>query len=443
MDAEIIRILAQNETFFVYGTEEGADGTVWLKVLVADGPLTEGQPVTGTVGYAAAEYFAQGDQPISQALYEAALRAGGITPTPQAAEAAPAESHAAAEAAPTVAAGGEQTPTVPLPTVTPVSAVAPNPAAAITITVNAPAGANVRRLPDLNADIVALLPDQTVAPAISRTPLSDWLLLDLGDGAQGWISLELTLSGGDVIGLPVTTAGELPQPTPTPAETPTPEAAANAEPVEPPAPYTSQLPDGVPGALVVSAEGVNARPSADTESAVLAILPQGAALPVVGRSDDGEWLLIELPQGGTAWIFRSTIIPSGDVNGVPVSAAAGTAATQPAGEATPAAAAEATVETTVEAPVEAGAATPAPTTAASKPVAADATVRSVIMPIYATPSTTGESIERVGKGVVLPATGRTADGQWVRVQSAAGATGWIAASAVDLSVDVETLAVIE
>ena len=58
-------------------------------------------------------------------------------------------------------------------------------------------------------------------------------------------------------------------------------------------------------------------PAAD--ATVVTMLPENAALPVVGRTADGEWLQVELPQGATAWIFRATIIPRGDVNGVAVS----------------------------------------------------------------------------------------------------------------------------
>ncbi len=109
--AEIIRILEQGETFFVYG-EEQADGENWLQLLVTDS-LTDGQPVTGEVGYAAADFMAEGAQPISQELYEQAMLAGGFTVTPEEAEPTPAE-----EAAATLPAEEEAEPGVVLPTVT-------------------------------------------------------------------------------------------------------------------------------------------------------------------------------------------------------------------------------------------------------------------------------------------------------------------------------------
>lgn len=419
-DAEIIRILEQGETFFVYG-EEQADGENWLQLLVTDSPLTDGQPVTGEVGYAAADFMAEGVQPVSQELYEQAMLAGGFTLTPEEAEPAPAEEVATAQPAEEAAEPG-----VVLPTVTPASSPAAGQPAALSVTVDAPSGLNARTLPDLTSDVVRLLLDQETVPAISRLANNEWILADLGDGAQGWVSAAFVVVNGDINALPVIAPGELPQPTATPAETPTPEAEAIAAPAEPPAPYTSQLSGGGPGASVVSAEGVNARQSPNTDSTVLAILPQYAALPVSGRSADGEWLLVELPQGGTAWVFRSAIIPIGDVNSVPVSDATGSAAPLPADEAAP--------EETAE-----PAATPAEEAAA--PAEAVGTIQRIVTAIYSAPDNQSESIQRVGKGAVLPVNGRTSDGQWIQVQSAGGAIGWVNAADIELNVDIETLAV--
>ena len=420
--AEIIRILEQGETFFVYG-EEQADGENWLQLLVTDSPLTDGQPVTGEVGYAAADFMAEGAQPISQELYEQAMLAGGFTVTPEEAEPTPAE-----EAAATLPAEEEAEPGVVLPTVTPASGAEISQPTDVSVTVDAPSGLNARTLPDLTSEVVRLLLDQETVPAISRLANNEWILADLGDGAQGWVSAAFIVIDGDVNTLPVTAPGELPQPTPTPAETPTPEAEAIVAPAEPPAPYSSQLTGGGPGASVVSAEGVNARQQPNTDSTVIDVLPQYASLPVSGRSADDEWLQVEMPQGGTAWIFRSAIIPIGDVNSVPVSDATGSAAPQPAGDAAPAETAEPAVP-----PAEEG----------ETPAAASGTIRLIVTAIVSAPDEESESIQRVGRGAALPVTGRTADGQWIQVQSSGGATGWVMASAIELNVDIETLAIIE
>ncbi len=135
-----------------------------------------------------------------------------------------------------------------------------------------------------------------------------------------------------------------------------------------------------------------------------------------------------MPQGGTAWIFRSAIIPIGDVNSVPVSDATGSAAPQPAGDAAPAETAEPAVP-----PAEEG----------ETPAAASGTIRLIVTAIVSAPDEESESIQRVGRGAALPVTGRTADGQWIQVQSSGGATGWVMASAIELNVDIETLAIIE
>jgi len=432
-DAPIIRILEQGETFFVY-EEQQANGETWLQLFVSDTPLSAGQPVTGVVGYAAAEYFAQAAQPLTRELYNQVMVAGGFTPEPETQETpAEVEQEPAAET-PAAETPVAETPAVStgLPTITPSSPSAPSQPMTLSVTIDAVNGVNVRTLPNLTSDVVALLPDQTVVPAVSRLATNDWVRVDLGDGAQGWVSADFIAAEGDISLLPVTVSGELPQPTPTPTETPAPDVAALAVTAEPPAPYTNELPAGVPGASVVSIEGVNARETPSTDSTVVDIVPQYAALPVVGRSADGEWLLVEMPQGGTAWIFRSTIIPIGDVNSVPVSDATGSAAVQPAAQATP-------QET---APAATAEATPA-ADAKPAPASAAGTVRQVVSQIFGVPSQEGETLERVGKGVVLPVIGRTADSQWIQIKSASGTVGWISAASIDVNVDIETLPVTE
>ena len=219
--AEIIRILSKVKPFRLW---RRAGGRRKLAAIVGDGqPLTDGQPVTGEVGYAAADFMAEGAQPISQELYEQAMLAGGFTVTPEEAEPTPAE-----EAAATLPAEEEAEPGVVLPTVTPASGAEISQPTDVSVTVDAPSGLNARTLPDLTSEVVRLLLDQETVPAISRLANNEWILADLGDGAQGWVSAAFIVIDGDVNTLPVTAPGELPQPTPTPAETPTPEAEAIA-----------------------------------------------------------------------------------------------------------------------------------------------------------------------------------------------------------------------
>ena len=324
----------------------------------------------------------------------------------------------------------------------------------MTITIDAVDGLNVRTAPELNADVVTLLPDQSAVPAIGRFATNEWILVDLGGGATGWVFTDLVTVVGELSTLPAITLGDLGPPTPTPTETATPEPTPISTPVEPPEPFTNVLPAGVPGAIVFSAAGVNARDLPAADATVVTILPENAALPVVGRTADGEWLQVELPQGSTAWIFRATIIPRGDVNGVPVFDATGEAAPaaatpEPQVEATevPAeASAEepAAEEPAVEEPVDEGADGTEPEAEASEPVVgATVVIRKVVVPVLDSASADGVKIVQYGRGTVIPATGRSADGEWVQVLATTGETGWVAVKSVETSVALESLPVVE
>jgi uncharacterized protein YgiM (DUF1202 family) len=451
---EVLQILEQDQTFLVFDVVD-AEGVEWLQLFVSDGPLAEGQPISGFAGYASAEFLATGTQSLSEEVFQAAQEAAGIQPTATPIPPTPvADEDVAGEDV-----AGEDVPEedVPgdlvLPTVTPVpepqaetpsETVVATEATTVTITVNAANGLNVRTQPELTAEVVRLLPNQTEVVAIGRFANNEWILVDLGDGATGWVFTQLVVVNGELTSLPAITLGQLPEPPPTPTETPTPEPTPIGPPVEPPEPYTSELPAGVPGAIVFSAAGVNARDLPAAESNVIAILPENAALPVVGRSANGEWLQVELPQGGAAWVFRAAIIPSGDVNSVPVTEEGAESASPTA---TPTSPPAETVPT--EAPTTAATAAPesdvepdseATPEASSAPIAR---MRLVVVSIFGEPSSDGESIERVGAGTELLAIGRTADGAWIQVQSRSSGPGWVAAKSVELNVDADSLPVVQ
>ena len=315
VDAEIIRILEQGETFFIL--EQRDDG--WLEIFVIE-PGTElgpEQPIDGRVGYASAEYFAIAEQPLLEEFAIEILTAAGRAPTPEPEPTVP----------PTPGQEVGATPAVGLPTVTPVSESQPittttqptvTRQASVTVVVDVAYGLNVRVQPNLNSDIVALLENGTTVQAVSRYADNQWVLVALGDGAQGWVFVDFATVNGDVNSLPLTTSGELPAPTPTPTLTLTPEVSTDAEPIEPPAPYTSTLPADSPAVIVPSISGVNAREAPDTEAAVLAIVPQNAALRARARSTDGQWVQVELPDGALAWVFRDTVVATSDITTLPI-----------------------------------------------------------------------------------------------------------------------------
>ncbi len=587
LDAEIKDILDRDTTYVVLGKPDQD----WLQLFVSDGPLEPGTPISGSVGYASSEFFAEGMQPMSDQVWLDVLKAVGIEPTATPApptptsDAAPVEialptvtpvpdSAAAAEPAqeePTVgatesgadtatdgeavqatiavtetetpvadmtqeasaeeateetptaeateeagvegaavaeveaettteptteadatvdnvieaaadvaddaavlatptqaadataeadsAAGGEAAATatagsaawitntqaaasinVVSASVAATDAVTNATTANVGVLVDAASGINVRTQPELDSDVVTLLADQAEAPAIGRFANNEWLLLDLGDGASGWVYAQLVQMDGDMESLPIITISDLPTPSPTLEPTPEPEASTESQVVEPPAPYSNQLPDGVPGAVIFSAAGVNARSEPFVGANVITVIPESAALPVTSRTSDDQWLQVELPQGGLAWVFRATILPRGNVNAVPV-------ATGVVSEA-PALADTTTADTTAaETAVEESAVTDAidqtqdvaPQESAGT---ASASMRKVVVQVFASPNTESERIAQYSRNTVLTVTGQSADGLWFQVVTADGQTGWVDANSVVVSADAANVPVI-
>jgi len=76
-NAPVIRILENGEELFVFGQQGD-----WIELFVADTPLTEGQTMSGTVGFAATEFFTVSSKQITQGLRDQVLALTGKLPTP-------------------------------------------------------------------------------------------------------------------------------------------------------------------------------------------------------------------------------------------------------------------------------------------------------------------------------------------------------------------------
>ncbi|MBV7328950.1 DnaJ domain-containing protein [Chloroflexi bacterium TSY] len=60
-------------------------------------------------------------------------------------------------------------------------------------------------------------------------------------------------------------------------------------------------------AVVPDAFNVNARSDASIESAIVGQLKSGSVLPVLGRTEDSQWLYIQLENGNKAWVFAEAV----------------------------------------------------------------------------------------------------------------------------------------
>ncbi|GIV76005.1 MAG: hypothetical protein KatS3mg050_0399 [Litorilinea sp.] len=391
-NAEVLRILLEGERYLVLGTA-GADNS-WLELFLNETPLAEGQTISGTVAYAAADFLAREPDALPAPVYDAVLAYLGRTPTAE----VPAEI-AAPEATPE----------------TPLAETGAEPVG-LTVTVSVTAGLNARSAPSTESEIIQLLENGTTLTPVARSADGQWIQVVLDGGREAWLFREFLTTNGDLDALPIAGAGA--EVAPTPALTTTAPVASSqviTTGFVPPAPFTNTYSVDAPVVAVTSAGGVNARATPSTEASVITQIPQGAALTAVGRSADDAWIQIQLPGGATAWVARAVVLSTPAVNGLPV------------------------VEPSAAAPAV-PAPTPTPAPSAGTPTA---TVRLGLLAIYDSPGAGQQVVEYVSIGAVLSALGRNEAGDWIQVQSSEGTPGWVPANAVELSVPVETLPVVQ
>lgn len=414
-NAEIIRILDPNESVLVFGRQGE-----WLEIFVNETPLAEGEPLAGTVGYAAAEFMEITTREISEQLYNEILAfTGKQQPTP-----AP-----AADAADTPGEATELGETSETP---------------LTVTVNAISGVNVRTEPNATTDesVVRLLENGTVVPAVARTADSTWVQVQLPDGATGWVAVEFLVPSGDITTLPTPDQAEAPAAGDTSAPITGTTVVTTGVAVD--APYSNVVPgDNVPAIIVDIPEGVNARTAPNLEAEIETLVPEGVVLPALGRSSDNQWVQVQLPTGVQAWIFRTTVQETPAVGALP---AVLTQLPTPS-------AIEPGQQILIPTPTPAGAATEADTETEAEPetetetddaastVTAD--VLPFVLPVYPDPSSDGTPVLRAQRGTSFTVIGRNEAGTWLQVETADGTVGWVIAGNVNVTGDPASLPVAE
>ncbi len=292
-------------------------------------------------------------------------------------------------------------------------------ATTLTATVIADPGATLRIEPALQAQVAGEALRGATLTVSGRTDAGDWLLATLPDGRRGWISASLVSVEGNVAALPVQPSDiivaeglVMPAPIAAQPEVPAdiPSFTLEINNVIPPAPYTNTIPTVGQAIAISDTAGVRARTAPSLEAAIITVLPNGAVLPAVGRSVDNQWIQIVLPDNQRAWVFRSVVVVSSNIDDAPIVGADGQ-------------------------PVE-------PTPSPETPGEPTLTVRSLLgANIRSAPNSESEPIETVSMGATFPAIGRTEDGSWIQVRLADGTTGWVLASTSELNVDVTTLPV--
>ncbi len=400
--AEVVRLLAQNAAVTVVAEQDG-----WLQVILDD----------NTVAWVSADFIERTSQTVLLDRLNEILTAAGLppvaTPTPAVAVAV-AESTGLGATLPAVVIGEP--------------------------------GINARNAPDIvNGVTVMTLQKDTAVTVVGRNGDNQWLAVALPDEEGfGWVMTQFVSVQGDIATLGVVTPEQLTAAATAAvaAETesaplalvPTATSSAPAlpvlevSPVAPPAPFTNTLPLGA-AVAISNPLGVNARATASADGALVIIVPNGAVLPVVGRSADDQWIQVRLPDNQLAWMARTVINVSDNIDTAPVGGVDTAAAT----DAAPAADATATPATTPAAALAPG--TPADAAIATITNQLGANLRSV-------PDRNANPVITVDNGERFPAIGRTADSEWVQLALPDGTTAWALLGTVSLDTDVNSLPII-
>jgi uncharacterized protein YgiM (DUF1202 family) len=400
--AEVVRLLAQNSAVTVVAEQDG-----WLQVILDD----------NTVAWVSADFIERTSQTVLLDRLNEILTAAGLppvaTPTPAVAVAV-AESTGLGATLPAVVIGEPDI--------------------------------NARNAPDMvNGVTVMTLQKDTAVTVVGRNGDNQWLAVALPDEEGfGWVMTQFVSVQGDIATLGVVTPEQLTAAATAAvaAETesaplalvPTATSSAPAlpvlevSPVAPPAPFTNTLPLGA-AVAISNPLGVNARATASADGALVIIVPNGAVLPAVGRSADDQWIQVRLPDNQLAWMARTVINVSDNIDTAPVGGVDTAAAT----DAAPAADATATPATTPAAALAPG--TPADAAIATITNQLGANLRSV-------PDRNANPVITVDNGERFPAIGRTADSEWVQLALPDGTTAWALLGTVSLDTDVNSLPII-
>lgn len=146
-------------------------------------------------------------------------------------------------------------------------------------------------------DVVDLLPEATVTPTIAPTAT---LTATIQPSATPSATATST---------PVPTMTALPTLTPTDQPTSVPVIVPTDPPAMPTAvstPFVEILPTPDTG-FVISDSSVNVRKGPGTEFEVIAVLPPGTPILLIGKSDSSDWQHVRLSDGRAGWILASLV----------------------------------------------------------------------------------------------------------------------------------------
>lgn len=135
---------------------------------------------------------------------------------------------------------------------------------------------NVRTGPGMQYGSIATLPFGFGVNLVARNPVGNWVLIELTNGVTGWVNVTYLFTQYPTRSLPVTDEAVEPTVTPT--------------------------------ASVTGALNQNVRVGPSTDNAVIAAIPLGTRVVLLGRNYNSTWAQVQLPNGTTGWVEASSSI---------------------------------------------------------------------------------------------------------------------------------------
>lgn len=348
------------------------------------------------------------------------------TPTSAALEEGATDNTAPEEAAPPPIEDPTNTPPVPTNTSEPTPTTAPTEEPSPTpilveqriATIANQFGVNARLEPSLTGEILRILEQNETAVVLDEREDAaiegNWLQVRTSEGALAWISSQFAEVSTQFVVAEPGSAEAI--------------AAVNT-------PASREIPGLDVRVTISSPAGLNARSAPDATAEIVTILPNNRSYRAVSRSDDGQWIQVELEDGTLGWIFLQLVISSNDLNNLPIEGQEEPTPVPPTLEPTPTTAAETAID-----PVTA----PVTDTVPAPPLNPLIVVSNTFgVNARATIGTDSDILTILENGTELPAIGRTADTTWLQVELDDGRVAWVFTAAVLTTDEVNDLPVVE
>lgn len=223
-----------------------------------------------------------------------------------------------------------------------------------TVVVSSTLGVNARSTASTEAEVLTLLPAGTELEAIGQNADGSWIQVALDDGTLAWIFAAALQVGPGVANLPqavppavgaeaerlpsiestvgVTTTAPLVETAPVT----TTESVSPTIPIVPTAPVTATEAITETGAITTPADappapegatatvtgliGTSVRPAPNTTQPAIQTLASGTVLPLLGRTEDGQWVQVQLADGSLAWAFARNVSLNVNIDELPITA---------------------------------------------------------------------------------------------------------------------------